>query len=249
VAKTYEALLKAEQEKVIPPEEVTVFDTNSQAKPHFLVSFKSVPQITEEYHRMRQSLLSASPLHSTKALLFASATKGEGTSTVITNFAITLATAGDKVLLVDANHRNPSLHELLSVEKNSGLTELLLDNKSVEELIKKTTFNNLCIITSGTHLSNPSSLFESKQFDNFITQMKAQADWILFDAPPINIYNDASTLAAKVDGIILVVEAEKTRWEVAQNAKERLENGKIKILGAILNRRKMHIPEWAYKML
>ncbi len=68
-------------------------------------------------------------------------------------------------------------------------------------------------------------------------------------APPINSYNDSNTLAAKMDGVIMVVEAENTRWEVAQSAKERIESDKVKILGVVLNRRKMYIPDWAYKLL
>ena len=79
--------------------------------------------------------------------------------------------------------------------------------------------------------------------------MKLQADWVLFDSPPINVYNDASALAAKMDGVVMVVQAENTRWEVAQSAKKKIKNAKVSLLGVILNRRKMHIPDWAYKML
>ena len=79
--------------------------------------------------------------------------------------------------------------------------------------------------------------------------MKPYFDWVLFDSPCIHSCNDASTLAAKMDGVVMVVQAEKTRWEVAQSAKERIESEKIKILGAVLNKRKMLIPAWAYKIL
>jgi capsular exopolysaccharide synthesis family protein len=178
-----------------------------------------------------------------------SPTKGEGTSTVLTNFAITLATGGDTVLVVDANHRNPSLHNTLNVEKKGGLTELLHDKYHMRAVIKKTQIKNLSVITSGIPLSNPFSIFDSIALDNLITQMKLQADWVLFDSPPINVYNDASALAAKMDGVVMVVQAENTRWEVAQSANKKIKNAKVNLLGVILNRRKMHIPDWAYKML
>jgi Mrp family chromosome partitioning ATPase len=79
--------------------------------------------------------------------------------------------------------------------------------------------------------------------------MKTQADWVMFDAPHINSYDDSIALAARVDGVIMVVEAEKTRWEVAEHAKQRVENSNGKILGVILNKRQSHIPDWLYKRL
>jgi Mrp family chromosome partitioning ATPase len=82
-----------------------------------------------------------------------------------------------------------------------------------------------------------------------IEQIEEQYDWILFDSPPINSCNDSSALASKMDGVVMVVQAENTRWEVAQRAKEQIENDKVKILGVVLNRRKLYIPEWAYKLL
>ena len=246
-------MVKAQKENLIRLEETKVFDIKTKPKPKHKpslpVSFKALPQIVEEYHRMKQTLLGISSEEKIRALLFSSSTKGEGTSTVLTNFAITLASGGDKVLLVDANHRNPSLHDLLNVEQRSGLTELLLEKNILRDVIKETQIKNLSVITSGTILSNPFSIFESQLLDHLIVQMKTQADWVLFDSPSINSYNDARTLATKMDGVVMVVQAEKTRWEVAQSARQKIENGNAKILGVILNRRKMHIPEWAYKML
>ena len=249
MAKTYEALVKAEIEDQVISEEAKVFDSSSHSKPYIPLSFKVPHQIAEEYHRMKHTLLATSPEGKIKTLLFFSSTEGEGTSTTIINFALTLASEGDKVLLVDANLRNPSFHDAFSVERKDGLTELVHGNKTLEEVIKKTPVKNLSVITSGIPHTSPSSLLESKKLDHLIEQMKVETRWILFDSPPINSYNDSSTLAAKVDGAIMVVLAEKTRWEVAQSARQRLEKGKVKILGVILNKRQMHIPDWAYKML
>ena len=83
----------------------------------------------------------------------------------------------------------------------------------------------------------------------FIEQIKNLADWVLFDAPPVMTFNDARVLAPIVDGVIMVIEAEKTRWEVVNSARQRMEQGTGKILGAVLNKRKMHLPDWAYNML
>ena len=248
MAKTFEAFMKAEKEHLIQPVETKVFDIKPQAKP-LPLGYKLPPQVVEEFQRMKHLILNANTESDIKTLLFASAKEGEGTSTTIRNLAITLASGGDTVLLVDANLRNPVLHDFFNVDKRNGLTELLLGKKDLSRVIKETKINNLSIITSGSTHSNPSSILESAFFASVTEQMKEYATWILFDAPSINSFNDSSTLAAKVDGIIMVVQAESTRWEVAQNAKERIENGKIKLLGVILNKRKMYIPDWIYKML
>jgi len=250
MAKTFEALMRAAKDNQIRPEESMVFDLKPP-RPSILIGaadFKLSPQIIEEYHRMKHTMLSSNP-KKIKTVLFSSSTEGEGTSTVLINFATTLASEGSKVLLVDANLRNPSLHSLFNLEKKNGLTDLLLGKSTLEGVIKKTQTNNLSVITSGIPHSVPFSLYESNSLDSLIEEMKAQFDWVLFDSPPINSYNDSSALAAKMDGVIMVVQAEKTRWEVAQSAKQRIENDKVKILGAVLNKRKMYIPEWAYKRL
>ena len=79
--------------------------------------------------------------------------------------------------------------------------------------------------------------------------MKAEAEWVLFDSPPINSFNDSIALAHRVDAVVMVVEAEKTRWEVAQSAKQRVESGNGKILGIVLNKRRYYIPKFIYKRL
>ena len=129
------------------------------------------------------------------------------------------------------------------------MTELLRGENSLTETIKKTGVPGLHVITNGILHSNPSSALESKFLDSFIAHMKDQYEWVLFDCSSLNSYNDSCTLSTKVDGVMMVVEAENTRWEVAQSAKQRIESNNAKLLGVVLNRRKMYIPEWAYKML
>jgi capsular exopolysaccharide synthesis family protein len=126
---------------------------------------------------------------------------------------------------------------------------LLQGKSSLTDVIKKTNINNLSVITSGSSASNPFNILESESLGSLIEQMKEHAYWVLFDSPPVNQYNEALLLSSKVDGVIMVVQAEDTRWEVAQNARLRIENDKVKLLGAVLNKRKMYLPEWVYKRL
>lgn len=203
----------------------------------------------EEYHRMKDKLFSSGQNHPTKALLFCSCCPAEGNSTVLTHFALTLASGGDRVLLVDTNLRTPSLHRAFRLERENGLTELCFGKRNLEEVVKKTHFDNLSVITSGIPLPNPFMIFENRILDSHIEQMKAGADWILFDAPPVNTYTDSIALARKVDGSVMVVQAEKTRWEVVRYNIERLGNGTGNILGVILNKRRYYIPGWLYRTL
>ena len=203
----------------------------------------------DEYYRMKEKISSAGQNHPIKALLFCSCRPAEGNSTVLTQFALTLASGGDQVFVVDANLRTPSLHQAFRLEREDGLTELCFGKRKLEEVVKKTQFDNLWVITSGTPHPNPFMIFQKQVLDSHIEQMKAGADWVLFDSPPVNSYPDSSTLARKVDGTVMVVQAERTRWQVARRNIERLENGNGNFLGVILNKRKFYIPGWLYKTL
>ena len=203
----------------------------------------------EEYRKMKNKIFSFESDKPIKTILFCSSHRGEGNSTVCLNFAQTLAVQGYRVFLVDANLRNPTLHSPFQLGQVNGLTDLCLGNTRMEDTMKKTMLDNLWVMTSGVPYSNPSAIFGSEAFDALLDQIKSQADCILFDSPPLDSYDDSIALAAKVDGVVLVIESEKTRREVAHKSKQRLENTGARILGVVLNKRKLYIPNWLYKRL
>ncbi len=255
---TFDAIKRAEKEKLLNPEDMRLFSTKStsratrqQKSAGAGTNGKSfVPLKTmEEYNHLKQNIVSLMPDTKPRALLFASATEGEGNSNVVANFSMVLASTGEKLLLVDANLRDPVLHELFVVEKNHGMAELLSSRETLEQVIKPTHLPNLSLVTAGSLPQNPFPLFAPGAIDFIVREMKAEADWVLFEAPAINMFNDAIALGPRTDGVVLVVRAEKTRWEVVQNARERLESGKANILGVVLNDRKFHIPGWIYRRL
>jgi capsular exopolysaccharide synthesis family protein len=246
MAKTFEALQRAEAERRTREVET---GGNGGHNNHHPGSLKITPQTVIEHHRLKYNLLRLNPGKKIKALLFSSPTRGEGTSTVLINFATSLAADGDRVLLVDANLRNPSLHGAFDLERENGLTELLLNQRTLEEVIKETGIPHLFVITSGVFFSNPFVILESDSLKTRTEEMKANADWVLIDCPAITSCNDAASLAGSVDGLILVVEAERTRWEVAENARKSIKSGNGNVLGVVLNKRRYHIPNWLYKRL
>lgn len=241
MAKTFNALKRAEEERRVRSETPSITLEPRKTK----ISSRTV----EEYHGMKYKILNSTQDHPMKALLFCSCCPAEGNSTVLTLFALTLASGGEKVYLVDANLRTPSLHQAFHLDRENGLTELCSGKRNLEEVVKKTHFDNLWVITSGIPHPNPLMIFENRVLDPHIEQMKARAEWVLFDSPPVKYYTDSTALARRVDGMIMVVQAEKTRWEVARFNIERLESGNGNMLGVILNKRRFYIPRWLYRTL
>lgn len=264
MAKTYEALLKAEDEAKkkqadgAPPTGDRGLPSAPDRGPSTVDRGQSFD--LDEYYRLKQNILRSSQNGKIKSLLFLSPTGGEGASTVLAEFAMSLAGQGEKVLLIDANFRSPSLHERFHLGSENGLAELLLGKSALSQVIQKTSLDTLWAITVGTLNRGPSTvdrglsssgrgLFPLNALDAHLQKMKDAADWVLFDAPPVNQFDEGLALSGKVDGVVMVLQAEKTRWEVAQAAKQRVEESGGKVLGVVLNKRKFYIPKWIYKTL
>jgi capsular exopolysaccharide synthesis family protein len=252
MAKTFEALIKAERDSQLRLEQTWIpfseSPRNDRLPPQIDLSASTKPKLAEDYRKMAQKIASLTPSQ-IRSLLFCSSTEGEGTSTVVVSFALTLAADGSKVLLVDANLRNPFLHNLFSLEQRNGFVDLLLNRSRLCDVTKKSRIKNLSVITSGiphsTHLVIP----QGSSFGEVMTQMKTEYDWVLLDSCSISDSSYASVFAAGTDAVIMVLQAEKTRWEVAQNARKQIESEKARVLGVVLNRRRMYIPSWLYKRL
>lgn len=203
-----------------------------------------------EYERLKNNILSLNSEGAVKTIMLTSSVSREGCSTVASNLAKTLAKNSSlKVLIIDANLRRPTLHEAFDVENNIGFSDLVLGDTDVGEAVRKTELPNLSLITAGDFSRNPIEVLESCKLKALIAKLKDEFDYLIFDSAPINTCPDAAILASQVDGVILVVHAGKTRWEVAQNAKDQLERSHANIIGIVLNRRRHVIPGFLYKRL
>ena len=257
MARTFDALKKAE--KAINAREQAQADVARMFDSEPVVNGKPLDKkppapkasvcMTEEYSRLRQGILAALPESKTRVLLFACSTAGEEAAPVLAAFGRALARSGERVLLVDTDLRGPMLHRLFGGDGGPGVAQLLSGNGALHAAAMRTETEGLLLLTAGNPVPNPISLLESAGIDALVGSMRNEADWVLLTAPPVSAYNDTIALAKKVDGVVLVVEAEKTRWEVARAAKERLEDGGANILGVVLNKRKLHIPGWIYRRL
>ncbi len=197
--------------------------------------------IAEAYRGLRTNLTFSSLDRPLRTLLVTSAGPEEGKSTVLANLAVTEAQAGRQVVIVDADLRRPRQHELFALGNAAGLTTLLADEKSLQnlslqaEVLQATEAPGLRVLTSGPLPPNPTELLASQRMAALLAALCAAADLVLLDAPPVVVVTDAAILAAQVDGVLLVVNANGTRREHAQRAQQLLAKVNARIVGSVLN--------------
>ncbi len=170
------------------------------------------------------------PIHT---LVVTSPAAGEGKSTAIANLAVTMAQSGRRTILVDCDLRRPSLHELFSLAMTPGLTNLVLEELA-ELPLQPTGVDNLWLLSSGPTPPNPADLLGASRMDRVLAQLSEAADIVLFDAPPVVAAADAAILGAKADGVLLIIQAGRTRRDQSERARELLEQAKARIVGVAL---------------
>lgn len=191
----------------------------------------------EAYRTLRTNLTFFAALdRPVETLVVTSAGPGEGKSEVLANLAVTMAQGERRTILVDADLRRPSLHEMFAVSNERGLTTMILETEAVQDPpLLDVGVENLQLMPSGPLPPNPADILGSGKMEQVIGALKERADIILFDAPPVVAVTDAAVLGTKVDGVLLVVSAGRTRRDHAERAKELLERVHVRILGAVLN--------------
>ena len=241
MSKIYEALKKAEQDRertrLRPPSRPTPASDNS-----------GHPDSTEEeYHKLRASLVSIAVPSGLHAILVTAPRHGEGASTIAIGLATALAKEREsRVLLVEANLRTPCFSGVLPLTSEAGIVDFASGRAAPEALAMRLEDVNLSVIAAGSVSTRPIDL---EIVDALITRLRPQFDFIVIDGPPVNRYADASVLATKVDGVILVVEADSTPVVEAEAAKRQLDKVGARILGVVLNRRRSYIPAFLESIL
>ena len=191
---------------------------------------------TEAYRTLRTNLTFAALDKPIETLVVTSAAPGEGKSTVLANLAVTMAQGGRRTILVDADLRRPGLHEIFGIVNDRGLTTMIVEEAVLDDPpLIGVGVDNLWLMPSGPMPPNPADILGSRKMEEVIAALRARADVVLFDAPPIIAVTDAAVLGTKVDGVLLVVCAGRTRREHAQRARELLERVHVRIVGAVLN--------------
>jgi len=167
------------------------------------------------------------------SFLITSSSPGEGKSTITANLALSLAELNKRVLIIDANMRSPSLHKILNMPNDTGLSSILAEN---EQPYLKKTGSGIHVITSGPATDDPSALLGSYDMLQLLKNLTNEFDFILMDSPPLLTGPDSALLASIVHGALMVLSVGNTSVEDFKRAKQILERSSAKILGIVMNR-------------
>jgi len=189
-------------------------------------------RVAEAYQSLRTSLEFSSlekPVHS---ILVAAVDNSTDKSTSAANLAVVMAQAGDRVILVDGDLRQPRQHELFGLANNSGLAQWLEVGGAPP--LQQTVLPNLRLLAGGPAVSNPVALLSTRRLGERLGELAALAQYVLVDAPSLLSVTDAALWASQVDGVVLLVSGGSTQKTQAQRAKAVLERVQAKLLGAVL---------------
>jgi succinoglycan biosynthesis transport protein ExoP len=197
----------------------------------------------EDYRQLRTTLHFLTADTAVRSLLITGEGPGEGNTVTAVNLARMMALAGDRVILVDADLERPSLHNLFGIPNSVGLTSLLLsEERGAWAALAKTDLENLLVLPAGPIAWNPADLLTSKRLAEILAGLKAIAEYVLVDGAPLLLSVATSLVAAQTDGVILVVEAKRTRAESLQEAIQRFQACRATILGVVVNKAKADRP-------
>lgn len=212
----------------------------------YLLDEGSDSQHAEAYRVLRTHFLFSRKDDKLNSIVVISAGMGEGKSTTALNLATVFAQAGQRVVIVDSDLRRPTLHRLLRVSNNVGLTNCLLKQNTLEEVIQTTSVPMLDFMASGKLPSSSMSILNSPQMKDLIAELKLRYDFVFFDSPPILGVSDAAVLASEVDLAIQVIQYRRYPQPMNIRAKQLIEKAGGNLVGIVLNNITMSQDEGYY---
>ena len=200
----------------------------------------------EAYRVLRTNIMFSQKDSKLNTLTIVSAGAGEGKSTTTFNLAMVFAQNGQRVLVVDSDLRRPSIHKLFKVSNAIGLTNYLLKQNTLEEVIQTTPLSTLDFMPSGKLPSSSMGVLSSNPMKELIRELKRRYDWVFFDSPPIMGVSDASILASEVDMVLQVIQYRRYPQPMTIRAKQMIEKVGGNLLGIVLNNISMAADENYY---
>ncbi len=196
------------------------------------------------------NLLSAAGGNPAKTILVTSSRPGEGKTTGSMLVAQALAShAKARVLLVDGHLRSPAIHDLYQIAPEPGLADLIAGTSTFEQVIRPSEHRNLSLLPCGSNPSECADSLEASAFDVVLRDLATRSDYLVFDADSVLASSDGWVLGKFFDGVLLVVECERTKWEVVDTSREKISRAGGTVLGVILNKRKYYVPKALYGRL
>lgn len=208
--------------------------------------------LAQSQHRalsgIRGRLLSGARGKEVRTILVTSGLGGEGKTTIAVTLAMSLARTSDNaVLLIDGNHHSPALHDLFQIAPAPGLSEMVLQNRPVEECIWRTETPNLFVAPWGNEEIYSTSVLDPARLGPVVNGLKSQFGYVIMDSAPVLSTPDALLAVPAFDGTIEVIRCERTRRDVPVAVQHGVETAGGTLLGVILNRRRYYLPRLFYK--
>lgn len=212
-----------------------------------VVAMDPLDPAAEAYRNLRMNLMfMSSDEEPIRTVLFSSPGPSEGKSTTAVNFAVMLAQQGQRVLLIDADLRRPSLHRALDLLREPGLTNLLIGDAEPRETVRPNVLPNLDFLPSGPFPPNPSELLNSKTMALLIEEFEGRYDQVIIDSPPVLAVTDAAILAVHTDGVVIVLRSGETEQRAAERSVDQLRRLGVRVFGAVLNAVSTANPDESY---
>ncbi len=254
-----EKLVSKITESVIPQVEKPIdnVSTLSQAQngsfptnPFLINKLPPDSPVIEQYRQLSNNLFSLNSRAAVRTLVLTSANYGEGKTITSINMGISIARdLGKPVVLVDFNLRNPKVAEFLGISAEKNLLDFLEGNIPLEKVIYKTSFNNLFVVPLMGVSANVTQVLGSQKCKDMIKELKSQFGFVIFDTPPVIPATDAGLIGAEVDGVLIVVQANKTKREVVLRARALLQEAHANVLGFVLSGVEYPVPQFIYRHL
>lgn len=193
-------------------------------------------QVFEALQFLRANLQLRDPRRETRVVVVTSPEPGDGKTTIAGGLAEALALAGERVVAIDCDLRDPALHQRLEVEPAAGLTNALLEPGSADDVLVDSPLGPR-VMTAGTTALDPLVTVSAlARLPDLLSEVRELANYVILDTPPISAAADASTVASIADGVILVVDRVRTRRDALVAAREQLAHARVRVLGVVINR-------------
>jgi capsular exopolysaccharide synthesis family protein len=189
----------------------------------------------ESFKSLRTSVLLSSSDKPPKSIVVTSMMPGEGKTLTASNLAISIAQAGQRVLLIDGDMRKPRLHKIFQLNSSSSGLSTYLAGGDVEKISQQGPLEFISIIPAGPLPPNPSELLSSNRFKELLSEKQDKFDMIIFDSPPIISVTDSLIMGREVDGVIVVIRAASTSYDVIKKGLKTLADVNTNILGMVVN--------------
>lgn len=190
---------------------------------------------SEAYRMLRTNLFYALVDSPPRVIVLTSAGPGEGKSTTAANLAVALVQAGKSTLLLDCDLRKPTLHVLFGARNLKGLVDVLIGERKLEEVYQE-QIPGLSLVTPGPPPPNPAELLSSRRLVEILRQARQEFEYVLVDTPPVGRVSDAAVVAANGEGVLMVIDAQRTRKRALKQAMHTLEGVGANVLGTVVNK-------------